>query len=106
MMYMDDAVKATLDLMEAPKEQITVRSSYNVSAMSFTPGEMVSEIKKHYPNFKATYSPDFRQAIAEGWPGSIDDTHARSDWGWKHEYDLPRLVETMITNLKQTIVFD
>jgi len=106
MMYMDDAVKATIDLMEAPKEQITVRSSYNVAAMSFTPAEITAEIRRHFPSFEITYSPDFRQSIAEGWPGSIDDNFARSDWGWKHQYDLEGLVETMIANLKHTIVFD
>ena len=106
MMYMDDAVRATVELMEAPIEQIKIRSSYNLTAMSFTPSEIAREIKKHYPDFKITYAPDFRQSIADGWPGSIDDSHARSDWGWDHQYDLAGMVEVMITHLKETIVFD
>ena len=106
MMYMDDAVKATIELMEAPAGNINIRSSYNVAAISFTPSEVAEEIKKHYPKFEITYTPDFRQNIADGWPGSIDDSHARIDWGWQHEYDLPKLVEVMIKNLKTTIVFD
>ena len=106
MMYMEDAVRATIELMEAPTEQVKIRSSYNLTAMSFTPSGIAAEIKKHYPEFEITYSPDFRQKIADGWPGSIDDSHARSDWGWDHQYDLPRLVEVMITNLKEALVFD
>ena len=106
MMYMDDAVKATIDLMEAPSEQIKIRSSYNLTAMSFTPAEIAEEIKKHYPDFRINYAPDFRQKIADGWPGSIDDYHARTDWGWQHDYELPDLVQVMIANLKETIVFD
>ena len=106
MMYMDDAVKATIDLMEASSDQIKIRSSYNLAAMSFTPAEITIEIRKHYPNFKIQYSPDFRQEIAESWPGSIDDTSARRDWGWQHSYGLNELVETMITQLKATMVFN
>ena len=106
MMYMDDAVKATIDLMEAPSEQIKIRSSYNLTAMSFTPAEIAEEIKKHYPDFRINYALDFRQKIADGWPGSIDDYHARTDWGWQHDYELPDLVQVMIANLKETIVFD
>lgn len=106
MMYMDDAVKATIELMEAPTEQINIRSSYNLSAMSFTPSEIALEIKKHYPDFKINYKPDFRQEIADSWPGSIDDSHARSDWGWQHAYNLPELVGVMVSNLKKSIVFD
>jgi len=106
MMFMDDAVKATIDLMEAPAAQIKVRSSYNVTAMSFTPSEITAEIQKHYPDFRITYNPDFRQAIADGWPGSIDDSRARSEWGWEHQYDLPKLVEAMISNLKEALVLD
>ncbi|MEM6734534.1 MAG: NAD-dependent epimerase/dehydratase family protein [Bacteroidota bacterium] len=106
MMYMDDAVKATINLMEAPFEQIKIRSSYNLTAMSFTPSDIADQIRKHYPDFKIHYSPDFRQEIADGWPGSIDDSHARNDWGWQHEYELPNLVDAMISNLKNTIVFD
>lgn len=106
MMYMDDAVKATIDLMESPAEQVKIRSSYNLAAMSFTPAEIASEIKKHYPEFAITYNPDFRQSIADSWPGSIDDSCARNDWGWNHSFGLPELVETMIANLKASIVFD
>lgn len=106
MMYMDDAVQATIDLMEAPAESVKIRGSYNLSAMSFTPLEIATAIQEIYPDFKITYSPDFRQKIAHGWPGSIDDSSARSDWGWKHSFGLPELVQTMITNLKATIVFD
>ena len=106
MMYMDDAVKATIDLMEAPAKKVKIRSSYNLAAMSFTPAEIANEIKKHYPNFSIQYNPDFRQEIADSWPGSIDDSAARSDWGWNHSYGLTELVETMIRHLKDTIVFD
>jgi nucleoside-diphosphate-sugar epimerase len=103
MMYMDDAVKATIDLMEAPKENIKERTSYNLAAISFTPKEVYEEIKKHYPDFKVTYEPDFRQAIADSWPKSIDDSRAREDWGWQHEYDLPKMTEVMITELKKKL---
>ena len=106
MMYMDDAVKATIDLMETDAENVKVRSSYNLAAMSFTPREITDEIQKHYPDFKVTYNPDFRQKIADSWPGSIDDSAARNNWGWQHEFGLKELTETMITNLKKTIVFD
>lgn len=99
MMYMDDAVKATLDLMEAPKEKINVRSSYNVSAMSFSPQEIAAEIKKHIPDFKITYNPDFRQAIADSWPNSIDDSRARADWGWENKFGLKEMTEDILTNL-------
>lgn len=106
MMYMDDAVKATIDLMEAPKDQIKVRSSYNLAAMSFTPSQIAEQIKKYYPNFQIEYKPDFRQEIADSWPGSIDDSDSRSDWGWNHQFGLSELVDTMITNLKETIVYN
>lgn len=106
MMYMDDAVKATIDLMESPAEKVKIRSSYNLAAMSFTPAEIANEIKKHYPNFSIQYNPDFRQEIADSWPGSIDDSAARADWGWNHSYGIKELVETMIKHLKDTIVFD
>jgi len=106
MMYIDDAVKATINLMEAPTGQVIVRSSYNLAAMSFNPTEIAAEIRKHYPAFKIDYKPDFRQKIADSWPASIDDSRARKDWGWRHEYNLPGLVETMIKNLKETIVFN
>ncbi len=99
MMYMDDAVKATLDLMEAPKEKINVRSSYNVSAMSFSPQEIAAEIKKHIPDFKITYNPDFRQGIADSWPNSIDDSCARAEWGWENKFGLKEMTEDILTNL-------
>lgn len=100
MMFMDDAIKATIDIMEAPGENIKVRSSYNLSAMSFTPAELAAEIKKHIPEFKISYEPDFRQEIANSWPGSIDDSTARNDWNWKHDYDLGRLTTAMLEGLK------
>ena len=100
MMYMPDAISATIDLMEAPAEKISVRTSYNVSAISFSPQEISGEIKRHIPDFTITYSPDYRQAIADSWPQSIDDSVARRDWGWKHEYDLGLMVKDMLMNLK------
>lgn len=99
MMYMNDAIKATMDLMEAPAEKIRVRSSYNISAMSFCPEEIGVAIKREIPEFKMSYAPDFRQAIAETWPSSIDDSKARSDWGWQHQFDLPQMVKDILENL-------
>jgi nucleoside-diphosphate-sugar epimerase len=100
MMYMPDAIRATIELMEAPKENITVRTSYNLSGMSFSPNEIGAEIKKHIPDFKLDCKPDYRQAIADSWPQSIDDSVARRDWGWKNEFDLARMTEDMLKNLK------
>jgi nucleoside-diphosphate-sugar epimerase len=99
MMYMEDAIRATLELMEAPKESIKVRSSYNLSGCDFTPKEIASEIVKHQPDFQISYDPDFRQKIADTWPGSIDDSAARKDWGWKEEVDLKELVRLMLFNV-------
>nr|5Z75_A Chain A, Artificial L-threonine 3-dehydrogenase [synthetic construct]5Z75_B Chain B, Artificial L-threonine 3-dehydrogenase [synthetic construct]5Z75_C Chain C, Artificial L-threonine 3-dehydrogenase [synthetic construct]5Z75_D Chain D, Artificial L-threonine 3-dehydrogenase [synthetic construct] len=99
MMYMDDAIRATIELMEAPAENIKIRSSYNLAGMSFTPEEIAEEIKKHIPDFEISYEPDFRQAIADSWPASIDDSVARKDWGWKPEYDLDKMTEDMLKNL-------
>lgn len=99
MMYMPDAIKATIDLMEAPAEKISVRTSYNLSGMSFSPKEIAAEIKKHIPEFTISYKPDYRQAIANSWPQSIDDSVARNDWGWKEEYDLNRMTKDMLDNL-------
>lgn len=99
MMYMPDAIKATIDLMEAPEEKINVRTSYNISGVSFSPKEIAAEIKKHIPEFTISYKPDYRQTIADSWPQSIDDTVARNDWGWKHEYNLDRMTKDMLANL-------
>ena len=88
-------------LMEAPAEKIKVRSSYNLGGMSFTPKEIENEIKKYIPELKVSYKPDFRQAIAESWPRSINDEAAQKDWGWKHEYDLPKMVQVMIENIRK-----
>jgi nucleoside-diphosphate-sugar epimerase len=103
MMYMPDAVRATLELMEAPSEKITVRTSYNLAAISFSVRELINEIKKHLPEFHCECSPDHRQAIADSWPKSIDDSYARRDWDWKHEYDLAKMSEDMLKNLKNIL---
>lgn len=103
MMYMEDAIKATMDLMDAPAEQIKVRSGYNVSAMSFSPEEIAAEITKHIPDFEITYSPDFRQEIADSWPRSINDQEARTDWNWKPGFDLKKMTETILHHLSQTV---
>jgi Nucleoside-diphosphate-sugar epimerases len=101
MMYMPDAIRATIELMEAPAEKISIRTSYNVAAMSFSPKEIAASIKQHIPEFNISYQPDYRQTIAESWPQSIDDSVARSDWGWKHEFDLDKMTKDMITNLRR-----
>lgn len=103
MMYMDDAVKATLDLMEAPPENVRVRSSYNISAMSFCPAELAEEIRKHIPEFTVSYEPDFRQAIADSWPKSIDDSRARNDWGWNHEFNLQKMTTRILKHLNEML---
>jgi nucleoside-diphosphate-sugar epimerase len=100
MMYMLDAIRATIELMEAPKEKISIRTSYNVAAISFSPKEIAACIKKHIPDFEISYEPDSRQAIANSWPQSIDDSVARNDWNWKHEYDLEKMTSDMLANLK------
>ena len=100
MMYMPDAIRATIELMEADAEKIKVRTSYNLSGMSFSPEEITAEIKKHVPDFTTTYKPDYRQAIADSWPQSIDDSVARKGWGWKEEYDLSAMTKDMLENLK------
>ena len=100
MMYMPDALKATIILMEAPAEQVKIRSSYNVAGMSFNPEEIAAEIRKYIPDFSISYNPDLRQAIANSWPQSIDDTHAKADWGWKPQYDLAGMTKDMLENLK------
>ncbi len=102
MMYMPDAIRATIELMEAPAEKLSVRTSYNISGMSFSPDEIATEIKKHIPDFEISYSPDYRQKIADSWPQSIDDSVARNDWGWKPQYDLAAMTKEMLENLKST----
>lgn len=99
MLYMSDAIRATLELMEAPADRLSVRTSYNLAGMSFTPAEIAASIKKQVPDFKITYKPDFRQAIADSWPGSIDDSAARADWGWKPEFDLDAMTKDMLHHL-------
>jgi threonine 3-dehydrogenase len=99
MMYMDDALRATLELMEAPGKQIEVRTSYNLAGMSFTPAELTASIQTYFPEFTTRYLPDSRQAIADSWPKTIDDSVARRDWGWQPEYDLPRMTLEMIARL-------
>lgn len=101
MMYMDDAIRATLMLMNSNSEKLSVRSSYNLASMSFTPAEIAKSIKQHLPEFQMDYQADFRQEIADSWPGSIDDAPARNDWGWKPEYDLTRTTKEMLGNLKK-----
>ena len=101
MMYMDDAIAATIQIMQAPAEQVKIRSSYNLAAMSFTPTELAAEIKKHIPDFNITYNPDFRQKIADSWPASIDDSLARKDWGWSHKFDIESMTEDMLEHLKK-----
>lgn len=103
MMYMPDAIRATIELMESPVEKISVRTSYNIHGMSFSPKEIAAEIKKHIPGFTVIYEPDYREQIAESWPQSIDDSVARNDWGWKPKYDLATMTTDMIENLKSEI---
>ena len=105
MMYMPDAIRATIELMEAPAEKIKVRTSYNLSGMSFSPAEIYQSIIKHYPHFEIEYHPDFRQAIADSWPNSIDDSLAKSDWNWTPSFDLDRMTSTIIANLPEYFKF-
>ncbi len=104
MMYMDDAVKATIDLMQTDAEQINVRSSYNVSAMSCSPEMLYNEIVKRFPDFKIEYIPDFRQQIADSWPNSVNDTEAKRDWNWKPDFGLQQLVNTMLDELEMLLL--
>ena len=101
MMYMPDAIRATLELMDAPVEKLSMHYGYNVRAMSFSPEELANEIKKHLPAFEITYQPDYRQQIAESWVESMDDSYARNDWGWKEEYDMATMVKDMLLHLKK-----
>ena len=103
MMYMDDAVQATMQLMAAPASSIRVRTSYNVSGMSFSPREIAQSIQSFYPNFRVQYAPDFRQQIADSWPSSVNDDRARNDWGWKAEFDLPKMTTEILTKLPSYI---
>ena len=96
---MDDAIRATVGIMQASKENIKIRSAYNLSAISFTPKEIAAVIAQEKPGFEISYAPDFRQEIADSWPSSIDDSSAREDWGWKHDYDLESMTKVMLKNL-------
>jgi len=101
MMYMPDAIRATIELMESPSDQVKIRSSYNLAGVSFTPKQIAEEVKKHIPDFEMTYNTDFRQAIADSWPSSINDNYAQKDWGWKLKYDLEKMTSDMMINLKK-----
>lgn len=100
MMYMDDAINASISIMDAPAESIKIRSSYNLAGVSFTPAELYAEIKKHITDFEMNYESDFRQDIADSWPNSIDDSEATSDWGWKKDFDLEMIVKEMLEGVK------
>ena len=100
MMFMDDAIRATIQLMDAPTSRLRIRSAYNLGGISFTPEEIASSIKNHLPAFEMTYEPDFRQAIADSWPNSIDDSYAQADWDWKLGFDLERMTEVMLKNIQ------
>lgn len=100
MMYMPDALKATIGIMQADADKVKIRSSYNLAAISFSPKEIAAEIKKHIPSFEITYKPDSRQAIADSWPQSIDDSEARKHWGWKHQYGLDTMTADMLLHLR------
>jgi nucleoside-diphosphate-sugar epimerase len=100
MMFMDDAIRATIELMQAPAEKINIRSAYNLAGSSFTPAELATSIQKHLPDFSISYEPDFRQAIADSWPNSIDDSYAQNEWGWKAEFDTDAMVKVMLDNVK------
>jgi nucleoside-diphosphate-sugar epimerase len=99
MMFMEDAIRATIELMEAPIENIKIRSSYNLAGISFTPKQLAERIQNHVPDFKMTYAPDFRQQIADSWPNSIDDSHAKTDWGWQEKFDLDKMVLEMLEHV-------
>lgn len=101
MMYMDDALRATIELMDAPSDRIRERGAYNVAGITFTPAQLAGEIARHVPRFRMRYEPDFRQEIARGWPYSIDDSAARHDWGWSPRADLSQMVERMLVNLRR-----
>lgn len=100
MMYMDDAIRATIAIMSVDQDALSIRSSYNLGAMSFTPRELAESIQKHIPDFEITYNPDFRQEIANTWPASVDDSKASQDWNWQAEFDLDKTTDEMLRNLK------
>ena len=104
MMYMDDAIRGTIELMEAPADKLKTRMAYNLGALSFSPKEIAAAIQKHIPDFSIDYNPDFRQAIADGWPKSIDDSAARTDWGWKNDFDLDKMTADMLLHLKEKMM--
>ncbi|TCP25015.1 nucleoside-diphosphate-sugar epimerase [Tenacibaculum skagerrakense] len=104
MMYMKDAIDATINIMEAKSEDIKVRTSYNLAAISFTPEQITAEIKKHIENFEVSYKPDFRQDIANSWPQIIDDSKAREDWNWSHEFDLESMTKEMLKNIQSSMI--
>lgn len=104
MMYMEDAIRATIELMEAPVANVKIRSSYNLGGISFTPAQLADEIRKQLPEFKIDYAPDFRQKIADSWPGSIDDSEAKNDWNWQEKYDLVALVDVMLKNVNPSLL--
>jgi nucleoside-diphosphate-sugar epimerase len=104
MMYIEDAIRATIEIMDVPNDQLTVRTGYNLAATSFTPREIYEEIRKTYPDFEIEYRPDFRQKIAESWSESIDDSLARTDWGWSHQFDLSKMVKEMISQLRRKLL--
>ena len=99
MMFMEDAINATIQIMQAPADDVKIRSSYNLSAISFTPKDISEEIKKHIPEFQITYNPDFRQEIADSWPKSIDDSAAKLDWNWSYSFDLEKMTSEMLFHL-------
>ena len=101
MMYMPDAIRATIEIMDAPSEKIKIRGAYNLAGTSFSPKEIAIEIGKKLPGFQISYNPDFRQQIADSWPASIDDAQAKEDWGWKHQFDLLGITSDMLDHLKQ-----
>lgn len=103
MMFMNDAIRATIQIMNSDTNNIKVRSSYNLAAMSFTPDDIAKSIQSHIPDFKISYEPDFRQEIADSWPSSIDDSEAQSDWAWQAEFDLELTTKEMLTNLKSSV---
>ena len=103
MMHMNDAIRATMEIMEAPSENVKIRSSYNVAGLSFSPQELASEIQKHISDFKISYQSDYRQAIADSWPKSIDDSEAKTDWNWKSSFNLQELTTDMLTNIKTLV---